>query len=209
MAGSDREAVLRETYWRYWIEAGEDAWWNNSKVSVFEGGNYTPFEVWRPQMGCMMRDGSGFCVVCMETMVKQIYRRVRPIDELTPPAGEILIEPKGEMVFQVLPMQPRTHELEVVWRLVSLGINKPKEKGEKKTGTSVAETEGEVFRRAAKRTDVDGRAIHGAELRAKDLDPSWYRLKVEVRDPTRWVIQDPDELLVDRAEWLIQVAGEE
>jgi len=210
MEGSDREDVLAHTYWKNWIDAGETRWWNRSKVSVFEGGNHTPFEVWRPQMSCMMRDGSGFCVVCMETMVKQIYRRVRPIDRLEPEPGVIALEAGDEKIFQALPMQPRTHELEVVWRLVPLGRNVPEEiarrDGEASGGrTAVAEGEGEVFTRVAKRVDVEGRTVHGAELRAKDLEPGWYRLKVEVRDPTPWVLEDSEELLTDRADWLVEV----
>jgi hypothetical protein len=208
MEGSDREDVLAHTFWKAWIEAGEERWWNRSKVSVFEGGNHTPFEVWRPQMGCMMRDGSGFCVVCMETMVKQIYRRVRPIDRLDPEPGVITLASEEERLFQVWPMQPRTHDLEAVWRLASLGKNTPEEVagGAAAAGrTSVAEGEGEVFRRTATRTDVDGRTIHGAELRAKDLTAGWYRLKLEVRDPTAWVLEDAEALLAERAHWLIQV----
>ena len=206
MAGSDRDDVLAQTYWKNWIDAGEEAWWNNSEVSVFEGGNHTPFEIWRPQSGCMMRDGSGFCVVCMEVMVKQIYRRVRPIDRLDPEAGRVVLEAKEEQIFQVLPMQPRTHDLEVVWRMVSLGINEP---GTSTGQTAVKEREGDIFRRVAQRTDVQGRTVHGAEILAKNFNPGWYRLKVEVRDRTPWVIDDPDELLVQRAEWLIQVKGDD
>ena len=71
--------------------------------------------------------------------------------------------------------------------------------------TSVPEQEGEVYARIAKRTDPEGRTVHGAELRAKDLTPGWYRLKVEVRDPTPWVLEDAEELLVDRAHWLVEV----
>ncbi len=206
MAGSDRDDVLAQTYWKNWIDAGEVAWWNNSEVSVFEGGNRTPFEVWRPQSGCMMRDGSGFCVVCMEVMIKQIYRRVRPIDRLEPEAGRVVLEAKEEQIFQVLPMQPRTHDLEVVWRMVSLGINEP---GTSTGQTAVKEGEGELFRRVAQRTDTQGRTVHGAEILAKNYKPGWYRLKVEVRDRTPWVLDDPDELLVQRAEWLIQVKRDE
>jgi len=212
MEGSDREEVLAHAYWKNWIDAGETRWWNRSKVSVFEGGNHTPFEVWRPQMGCMMRDGSGFCVVCMETMVKQIYRRVRPIDRLEPEPGVVTLDAADPTVFQVHPMQPRTHDLEVVWRLVPLGRNVPAELargGEEAPGrTAVPEAEGEVYARVAKRVDLEGRTVHGAELRAKDLAPGWYRLKVEVRDPTPWVLEDAEELLTDRAHWLIEVKEE-
>jgi hypothetical protein len=207
MEGSDREAVLRDAYWKYWIDAGESAWWNKSKVSVFEGGDRRPFEVWRPQAGCMMRDNTAFCVVCMEVMVKQIYRRVRPIDVLEPAAGDVVIGAKEETVFQVTPMQPFSHDLEVEWRLVPLGRTDPRRP--EATGlTGVSEGQGDVYTRIAQRIDLDGRKIHGAQLRAKDMEPGFYRLKVEVRDPTPWVIDDPDELLVDRADWLIEVKGE-
>ena len=79
MAGSSKDEVLERAYWKYWMDAGPTAWWNGSKVSAFEGANETPFNVWRPQASCKMRSvGTNFCVVCMEVMVKKIYRFVRP-----------------------------------------------------------------------------------------------------------------------------------
>jgi len=213
MRGSDREDVLSRTYWDYWIEAGEEKWWNNSKVSIFEGGDHTPFNVWRPQMGCMMRDGSDFCVVCMEKMIWTIYQYVSPIDEVEPAPGDILIKGDEEVVIKAWPMQPRTHDLEVVWTTLSFGAQKPREAGEadsqgsgRRGGTRVVNTRaGEAVKRTASGLDPSGRTLHAAQFRGKDLEPGWHRIIVEVKDPTRWVIRDEKGLLRDSRQWWLHV----
>ena len=215
MRGSDREDVLSKTFWDYWIDAGEEKWWNHSKVSIFEGGDHTPFNVWRPQMGCMMRDGSGFCVVCMEKMIWTIYRYVSPIDRVEPEPGDIEIKAGEEVVLKVWPMQPRTHDLEVAWTILSFGAQKPVgaggDGGESASGrgrTRVIDgREAEAAKRVASGQDPSGRTLHAAQFRGKDLDPGWHRVVVEVKDPTIWVIRDEKGLLRDSREWWIHVEG--
>ena len=109
----------------------------------------------------------------------------------------------GEVrIFQVWPMQPRTHDLEVIWRIVDLGIQHPTAP----TGrTAVPAREGDIFRRTSTAVSPEGRTIYGAQFRAKDHRPGWYRLRVEVRDPTQWVLEDSEGLLVDRRAWLVRV----
>ena len=61
-----------------------------------------------------------------------------------------------------------------------------------------------------RRAIAEGEANPGERLPpAKDLAPGWYRLKVEVRDPTPWVLEDAEGLLVDRAAWLVEVKAKE
>lgn len=206
MAGSDRADVLAKTSWRYWIEAGEDKWWNGGRVEVFEGGNRQPFNFWRPQQNCKMRNAaSRMCVVCMEHMVLEIYRYVRPIERVEPSEERVALESRGRQIFKVWPMMPATHDLEARWFLKDLGSNEPV--AEKKTGgTRVRDkTPGEIFKRVLRYVDPQGRIVHAAEVRTSGLEKGWYRLTVEVKDPTPWVIRDLEERLVQRREWLIQV----
>lgn len=216
MLGSDRTDVLAKAVWSHWIEAGEAKWWNRSLVSVFEGANLTPFNAWRPQMDCKMRNaGSRFCVVCMEQMVLSIYRYVRPIDAAEPEAGELTLASNGELRLFVYPLKPETHYLEARWYLVDLGINAPSPSGDDDEGTGRGltgvdrtkpePTRGELYRRVYRGLTPEGRLVEAAELRAKDLDPGYYRVTCEVSDPTPWVIRDDEGLLRETREWTVRV----
>lgn len=207
MHGSDREDVESQVIWNQWIEA-EDRWWNGSKVGLFEGGDRKPFHVWRPQVSCMMRDNSGFCVVCMEHMVKQIYRRVRPVDRVDPPPGDLVLsrEEAEEVILKVWTLQPRTHDLEVTWRVLSLGLQKPGEATGPGGRTVVKDQRpGERWRRVQSGVDPTGKTVQAAQIRAKDLEPGWHRVRCSVKDPTRWVLTDEGGLLSQELEWWVEV----
>lgn len=232
MVGSDRADVLANALWRPWIEAGEARWWNRSRVDVFEGANRTPFQHWRPQMDCKMRNaGSHFCVVCMEVMVKQIYRHVRPIDAVEPPPigddaapGDLELGPGTTLTFRVTPMKPAAHFLEARWFLEDLGFaptptpdpdlagSPPPDRGQ--TGVLPRPTpgpdpsapdapRGKPHRRVYRSMSPEGRVLECAELRAVDLAPGHYLLTVEIRDPTEWVLEDPEGLLRETRSWRI------
>lgn len=218
MAGSDRDDVLRKVIWDYWIEAGEEAWWNRSQVSIFEGANRTPFNAWRPQMDCKMRNASSrFCVVCMEHMVLSIYRYVRPIDGVSHEEKELTMPPNGELVLKVYPMKPATHYLEATWFLEDLGFAGGGESAEDddptsgRTGVSPdarkpkEEDKGRIYRRVYRSMEPEGRIAECAEIRTKDLQRGRYRLTVEIKDPTEWVIRDEDGLLKQTREWILIV----
>ena len=74
-----------------------------------------------------------------------------------------------------------------------------------RTGVDKDKREGELYRRVGRTYDSNGRVIEVAELRASDLRAGRYRLKVEVWDPTPWVLNDPEGLLRDTREWEILV----
>lgn len=207
MHGSDRDDVDSQVIWREWIEA-EDRWWNGSKVGLFEGGDRKPFHVWRPQVSCMMRDNSGFCVVCMEHMVKEIYRRVRPVDRVDPEPGDLQLSKAAaeEVILKVWTLQPRTHDLEVTWRVLSFGLQKPGEATGAGGRTVVKDQRpGERWRRAQSGVDPTGKTVQAAQLRAKDLEPGWHRVRCSVKDPTRWVLRDDGGLLSQELEWWVEV----
>ncbi|MEE8141607.1 MAG: M64 family metallopeptidase, partial [Planctomycetota bacterium] len=204
MAGSDRKDVLAQAFWQYWIRAGEKKWWNGMKVSVFEGGDHTPFNVWRPQQNCKMRSSaSRFCVVCMEVMVKSIYKRVRPIDGVEPGEAEVVLEEGKERVFKVWPMKPESHTLTATWTLLDLGVG-PAADPEGHTAVE-DQQKGELYKRVYRTVDPEGRLVECAQLRAKDLREGRYRLRVEIHDPTPWVIRDPMSLLTETHEWTIKI----
>ncbi|MFN0059949.1 MAG: M64 family metallopeptidase [Planctomycetota bacterium] len=207
MAGSDREDVLKHALWHYWIEAGEAKWWNNSKVSVFEGGDRVPFNVWRPQSGCKMRDaGARFCVVCMEVMVLEIYRHVRPIDRFEPESARVAVTDAERQIFKVWPKRPATHDLEVRWYVLELGTNPPLPDTEPEGKTVVLETrKGELLERTYRVFDGEGKLVECVEFRARGLRAGWYRIRVEAHDPTPWVLRDEKNLLWDAREWFVEV----
>lgn len=209
MHGSDKADVASKVIWQEWIDA-EDRWWNNSTVGLFEGGDRKPYHVWRPQLSCMMRDLSGFCVVCMEHMVKQIYRNVRPVDKVEPEPGELVLEKAEdeEVILKVWTLQPRTHDLEVVWRVLSYGLQKPAAAGGAETSGQTAvndERLGETWRRSQSGLDPTGKTVRAAQLRAKDLEPGWHRVRCSIKDPTPWVLRDDEGLLTQELEWWVEV----
>jgi hypothetical protein len=208
MHGSNKQEVEERVLWREWIEA-EDRWWNGSQVGLFEGGDRKPFHVWRPQVSCMMRDNSGFCVVCMEHMVKVIYSRVRPIDRVDPEPGDLMLEKSAEdeVILKVWTLQPRTHDLEVTWHVLSFGLQRPDQAEDSSSGGTVVvdNRPGEPWRRAQSGTDPTGKTVQAAQIRAKDLEPGWHRVRCAVKDPTRWVLRDDQGLLQQQLEWWVEV----
>ncbi len=206
MSGSNRITVLERVVWKKWIDAGPDRWWNGSKVEVFEGGNRQPFNIWRPQASCKMRSaGSRFCVVCMEVMILELYKRVRPIDRVEPENPEVVLASGEKLHFKVLPMQPQTHPLEVTWHLKDLGLNKPSTEPKEGSTRVNDESHGELFKRTLKLQDPNGRWVHAAELSGRKLRPGWHRLRCIVHDPTEWVLTDREGLLTQIHDWFIEV----
>jgi hypothetical protein len=199
MAGSDKEDVLARALWKPWIDAGTEKWWNGTQVGAFEGGAYTPFNVWRPQAGCKMRSsGMNFCVVCMEQMVIKIYESVRPIDRVEPSEPEIVVSNGEAREIRLWPMKPETRFLDVKWELFPLA-------DEVATGpTGVAEEEkGELLRTVYRRYDAEKQVVEIALLRARDLKRKRYRLRVEVTDSTPWVLAAERDRLKDSREWIV------
>jgi len=199
MTGSDKEDVLAKALWRPWIEAGAKKWWNGSRVGAFEGGEYTPFNVWRPQAGCKMRSsGMNFCVVCMEIMVERIYDFARPIDRVEPSEEEIVLAEGEVREIRVWPLKPESRFLDVRWHVFPLP-----DEDETDSTQAVAEEKPEPFRTVYRRYDPEKRVVEIALLRASSFKRQRYRLRVEVTDPTPWVLADERGRLSDSREWII------
>jgi hypothetical protein len=97
--------------WRHWLQA------QNPDVGVLLGGATYTLGVWRPAATCAMNSGgsSPYCWVCREAGVLRIYEYVSPIDEATPDGTTVRIAEKSRAEFSVVPMEPKTHKLDVAW----------------------------------------------------------------------------------------------
>jgi hypothetical protein len=145
----------------------------------------------------------------MEHMVKVIYSRVRPIDRVDPEPGDLMLEKstEDEVILKVWTLQPRTHDLEVTWHLLSFGLQRPDQAEDSSSGGTVVvdNRPGEPWRRAQSGTDPTGKTVQAAQIRAKDLEPGWHRVRCAVKDPTRWVLRDDQGLLQQQLEWWVEV----
>jgi hypothetical protein len=67
--------------------------------------------------------GSPYCTVCREQGVLRIYSYVSPLDEYGPLSNEIRLAQGETKELFVQPMQPKTHDLQVDWRLQVLATS--------------------------------------------------------------------------------------
>ena len=200
LAGSNKQALLAICPWKHWIEKSGN--WKPrgmQEVGLFEGGNYRNHDVWRPQQDCRMRTcQSEFCVVCMETIVRKIYRYVRPIDTYEPQKAKIECQGDGTLLFKICPLQPRTHDLTVEWRL-EVDTVQESEYG-RLTGVGKSRR-----LKGEQATDSQGRKWHYLRLATAKLSSGKYFVIAKVSDPTPWVRQDPDNRLTQEQRWHITI----
>ena len=161
------------------------------------------------QRTCVMREvGSPFCVVCMEAMVRKLYRVVRPIDEVWPKESEQTRE-KGTLTFRLLVLQPRTRPLQVRWERIRLGLAPRAPKPEPGEGTRRRKRKvkgvGAVKRLRSRARVVAGRLVHEAPLRVRSLEPGRYTIRATVVDPTPWVLPANRAELTQVQEWVLTV----
>jgi pSer/pThr/pTyr-binding forkhead associated (FHA) protein len=204
MYGSDRTDLIAKAVWKPWIEAGRSRWWNGMDVSVYLGGNRTPFNTWRPQPNCKMRTSSApFCVVCMETMVKNIYKHVKPIDEVEPSKKKIDLYEFDVIDVRAFTLRPRTHYLKSSWKLHILpprdGDPIEPEEGAVRTPTRVP------LKKIYRHRIPDNRMLEGVLLRGLDLKAGRYRLALTVSDPTPWILDSLRQTLAQTHQWIVQV----
>jgi hypothetical protein len=88
----------------------------SSVVGLFEGAHYHTTGWYRPKLNCLMADNfSPFCDVCSEALVLAIYRKVRPVDAISPVATNLFVSSTQALVFNLTCLQPATHDLSVQW----------------------------------------------------------------------------------------------
>ena len=160
-----------------------------------------------------------------------IYEYVNPIDTSSPPVNlEVMARSGDDTLLTVTPMQPVKHRLKVTWYVEPIEADDPGPVQQSDESHSFVDDFGTPRRRWASffggargRKPRDeyaeppvgdpsklGKIRKGKPVRhvfaAGKLPPGRYRVTAEVRDPTKWVIQDPKHLLVERETWWVRVA---
>src|SRR5690606_9420678 len=147
--------------------------------------------------GCAMAGGVTFCPVCREHLVKQIYRFVDPIDAHSPELTEKLGGRQSHR-FVVELMQPKTHNLEISWYVLS-----GSERIEARPVGPFADrsTRGPlqaIAARPEKHLPNSGRGKQGFTFDTKNVDPGTYQVVCRVVDDSQpsgqshpWVLRDP------------------
>ena len=63
----------------------------------------------------MKRLGAEFCEVCAETIVKEIYSLIDPIDSYSPTEVSVAVSSEDTVDFAVTVLVPQTHALKIQW----------------------------------------------------------------------------------------------
>ena len=194
--------------WKHWLKIGDPTQnWTTRPIDVLEGANEKRYFFWRPQRACVMRDvGSPYCAVCMEQMVLQLYKRVRPIDR-TWPEDKTIHQKKGkDLTIRIALMAPRTHSLLTKWTIQPGVAPATPTGGEPGSGGStVTKNRPEDMkplkpqRAADAQADLDQVKIPGKLLTRNML------VTVEAWDPTLWVLKDDERLLHQTRTWAVEV----
>ncbi|MGD9691307.1 MAG: M64 family metallopeptidase [Phycisphaerales bacterium] len=99
--------------WAVWLN--DPAGVFDGPVSCYQGAYYSTNGIYRPSPNSKMRTlGRPFNAPSVEGLIINVYRTVRPIDNLSPPLTNTLNE---NSIPSVIPMQPVGHSLSVQWLL--------------------------------------------------------------------------------------------
>jgi hypothetical protein len=193
--GNKKSDMRAKAPWAHWVELGPDNW-TGQPVDLYEGGNRTPFDVWRPQADCNMRTtGSRFCAPCMEQMVLGIYGATRPIDAVHPEEDVVSAGKADRPLFRVVALKPQTRPLEAEY-VVEEVLD-----GSAVTGRREPMAPLKLKGEGAELPD--GRFVYGA--RARGLEPGRYTVTATLKDPTAWVAQPDRSRLEQSHTWQLVV----
>ncbi len=209
IGGNQKDEMRRMAPWAHWIDfeksqervtqaTGKAANWTGKIVDLFEGGNRTPFDVWRPQSDCRMRtSSSGFCCVCMEQMVLRLYASVRPIDEVEPKDEKVEI-PKGDhIIFKAFTLRPKSKPLTAKWEIFDAAEEEAPD-----GSTVVRENKGKQLENVKMIDLPDGRGLYGAKVTAA---PGLYDVVLTISDETPWVLVKERPGLSEKRTWRLRV----
>ena len=129
----ERPNTTRETNrtaikWRAWIDPGTPVPTQPQGsypyvIGLFEGANYQITGWYRPKFDCGMNHlGVSFCEVCSEALVLSIYQKVRPVDQFTPATSSISVFSTQALNFNLVLLQPSTHNLVVQWSTNGIAV---------------------------------------------------------------------------------------
>ncbi len=111
--------------WNHWIDASTPIPTNSSTAGVpglYEGAKYCPTGLYRPTYNSMMRNlNRPFEQINSEQLVKRIYNWVSPIDAVSPAVTHVDLNPGETQLFEVTPLEPTSHDLDVDWLVVQIG----------------------------------------------------------------------------------------
>ena len=117
--------------WNSWISSSTpvptpDVPTNSDVIGLFKGAEYQMKGWYRPKHDCQMNNPYGnvpFCEVCSEQLVKSIYSFVRPIDSCSPASTNFSLVTTQMVSFNVMPMQPSTHNLAIQWYTNNVAVS--------------------------------------------------------------------------------------
>jgi len=112
---------LNQIKWKHWIEAQTSIpsfGTEDGIPGLYEGALYYNYGMYRPTFNSKMRSlGSPFESVNTEQLVLKMYNRVSPIDSSSSSDENIYIKAASQHVFNVITVQPMTHNLTIEWFL--------------------------------------------------------------------------------------------
>lgn len=116
------QQVAQQRKWYRWMGVTDSRF--DGPVGTYEGGNYSVFGVYRPSNNSMMRSlARKFNLPSAESLIKEFYREVRPIEDATPAGTELT---STDSVYAV-PVQPEGHDLLISWevdgQIITAAIN--------------------------------------------------------------------------------------
>jgi hypothetical protein len=90
---------------------------------LYQGAAYCDFNMYRPTFNSKMRSvNRPFEQINSEQHIRRIYNLVSPIDTWSPLAPAVVVDQGFYNVFAVVGPRPRTHDLEVVWRVDGVAV---------------------------------------------------------------------------------------
>lgn len=184
----DVDSTFDAIKWNAWIEVGTPlptdpagATSDYLPVGAYEGARYQATGIFRSAPHCLMQSLSyRFCDVCRQAMVLGFYALVDPVGSVSPASLEVSVD------------RGRPDLLPVIF--------------------SASTVEPEPGSPLPVLWKLDGQEVHDGSSFAFDPDAQGvpngsYTLKAEVADPTAWVLQDPEALLVSTRSWTLTVLG--
>jgi hypothetical protein len=107
--------------WRHWIDPSTPlptASNIDALPGLYQGAAYCDVNMYRPTFNSKMRSvNRPFEQINTEQHIRRIYNLVSPIDTWSPLEPAVVVDQAFINVFSVFGPRPRTHNLEVVWRV--------------------------------------------------------------------------------------------
>jgi hypothetical protein len=98
--------------WHRWLGVNNAGF--DGLISTFEGSSYSQFGVYRPTNNSLMRSlDRPFNLPSAESIIIEIYKLVKPIDDATPTTGTL----QGTETLFVTPVTPLNNPLAIQWSL--------------------------------------------------------------------------------------------